>query len=152
MDAYDKLRPWTEIEACQCPTVSGLVLVDLLTDNPIHCNDCRKEVAPERIQLTSEETESIARWYSAASALYRLWLDSGEYEEYAKARLLDPDGQINRDGRKIAAALSQRIPTKHWFFHDTNDNEPTHCPVCSKPLDTSAKFGTGICESCHVQI
>jgi len=56
MDAYDKLRPWTEIESCECGSVSGLFLVDLLTDNPLHCEFCRKEVDPERLALTTEET------------------------------------------------------------------------------------------------
>jgi len=102
MDSYDKLRPWTQIESCECADVNGLLLVDLLTDNPIHCDNCRREVDPERINLTTDETESIDRWFSAASALYRLWLHSGEYEMYAKQRLLDPIGETNSDGRDIA--------------------------------------------------
>src|SRR5688572_17545278 len=118
MDVYKKLRPWTDIEACDCASVTGLFLVDILTDNPLHCDVCRKEVDPERLELTVEETEMVARWFSAADALYRLWLDSGEYEEYAKARLLDPNGQVNRDGLAAAEALSARIPTRLWLFTD----------------------------------
>ena len=152
MEAYDKLRPPTAIESCDCEAVEGLLLVDLLTDNPIHCAHCRKEIDPERIQLTAAETESIARWFSVASALYRLWLDSGEYEPYAKERLLDPHGQVNRDGREIAKVLSQRIPTRLWYFHDTDDGDPTQCPVCANYLDTQVKWGTGKCTSCHIQI
>src|SRR6266446_2606861 len=102
MNAYDRLRPWTQIESCECDSVNGLFLVDILTDNPLQCDSCRKEVDPERLALTTEETESVARWYAAATALYQLWLDSGEYEEYAKARLLDPNGQVTRDGLKLA--------------------------------------------------
>ncbi len=152
MDVYNKLRPWTEIEACECACVEGLFLVDLLTDNPLHCDFCRKEVDPERLKLTVEETESVAGWFSVASALYRLWLDSGEYEEYAKANLLDPNGQINRDGLKVALALSARIPTRLWFFSDTDDGEPTHCPICGNELDTDVKWGTGTCLGCKIQL
>ena len=152
MDAYNKLRPWTEIEACECATVKGLFLVDLLTDNPLHCDYCRKEVDPERLKLTIEETELVAGWFSVADALYRLWLDSGEYEEYAKARLLDPDGQVNRAGLEVARTLSARIPTRLWFFHDTDDEEPTHCPICRNELDTDVKWGTGMCPSCGIQL
>src|SRR6266496_303690 len=101
MSVYNKLRPWTQIEACECASVSGLFLVDILSDNPLHCDSCRKEVDPERFGLTVEETELVARWYSSENALYLLWLDSGEYEEYAKACLLDPNGQINRLGLKV---------------------------------------------------
>src|SRR5215510_8847022 len=109
MDTYSKLRPWTQIESCQCATVEGLILVDLLTDNPLHCIVCRNEVDPERLKLSMEETEHVARGFSAAKALYRLWLDSGEYEKYANARMLDPSWQVNRDGLQVAQKLSVRV-------------------------------------------
>lgn len=152
MDAYQKLRPRTEIERCECVSVGSLILVDLLTDNPIHCGFCRREVDPERLKLTEEETEAIARWFWTARALYWLWLHSGEYEEYAKSRLIDPHGQMNVDGLDIARKLSSKWPTRLWFFHDTDDGEPTHCPVCGQPLDTDVKWGTGCCERCGLQI
>jgi hypothetical protein len=152
MDAYKKLRPWTDIESCDCPRVEGLLLVDLLTDNPLHCSACRKEVDPARIALSEDETESVARWFSAASALYRLWLHSGEYESYAKERLTDPNGQINQHGLQLARSLSSRIPTRLWFFHDTDDGEPTSCPICQIPLDFGVKWGTGRCPSCPVHV
>ena len=152
MDSYQKLRPWTDIEACDCASVNGLLLVDLLTNNPLHCAFCRKEVDPERVQLTVEETEAVARWFSSAGALYRLWLDSGEYEKFAKSCLLDPRGQVNRDGIAIARMLSSRIPTRLWFFSDTDDGVPTNCPICSEPLDLEVKWGTGMCKACQIQM
>ncbi len=152
MDVYDKLRPWTKIEACECASVNGLLLVDCLTDNPLHCDFCRKEVDPERLQLTEKETESVASWFSVARALYRLWLNSGEYESYAKACLLDPNGQVNRDGLKAARTLSAKIPTRLWFFSDTDNGEPTHCPICLNELDADVKWGTGTCNSCGIQL
>src|SRR5687767_12399352 len=145
MSTYAQLRPWTEIEACECVSVNGLFLVDLLSDNPLHCDFCRKEVDPERLKLTVEETESVAGWFAAANALYRLWLDSGEYEEYAKARLLDPNGQATRDGLQLARTLSAKVPTRLWLFYDTDDGEPTHCPLCGCALDTDVKWGAGRC-------
>ncbi len=152
MTTYDKLRPWTAIEACQCAAISELLLIDLLSDNPIHCASCRCEIDPERLQLTDNEVESIAGWYSVASALYRLWLDSGEYEDYAKQKLLDPQGQVNQQARELAIALSTRMPTRFWYFHDAEDGEPTHCPVCRERLDTAVDWGTGICRPCHVRM
>jgi predicted nucleic acid-binding Zn ribbon protein len=152
MDSYNKLRPWTEIESCECIAVSTLLLIDLLSDNPIHCGLCRREVDPERISLSSTETESIARWFSSSRALYRLWLNSGEYENYAKARLLDPNGQINREGRQIAKQLSTKIPTLMWFFHDTDDGEPISCPICCNLLDTDVKWGAGQCKTCNIHM
>jgi len=152
MDAYQRLRPNTEIEACDCGTMNGLLLVDLLSDNPLHCDFCRKEVDPERLQLSVEETESIARWFSVADALYRLWLDSAEYEIYAKKCLLDPNGQVNRDGLSIANMLSSRIPTRLWFFSDTDDGSPTPCPISFRVLDTEVKWGSGNCQSCALRL
>ena len=150
MNSYDMLRPWTDIESCECAEVNGLLLVDLLTDNPIHCDACRCEVDPERIHLTTEETESIARWHMAASALYRLWLHSGEYESNAKECLLNPNGQINQDGREIAKMLSKKLPTRLWFFHDADDGTPEKCPVCCKPLDVDVEWGSGKCVACCI--
>jgi hypothetical protein len=152
MDAYQKLRPRTEIEACECSSLSGLLLVDLLTDNALHCEHCRREVDPERLHLTVRETESVANWFSVASALYRLWLDSGQYEQYAKQQLLDIKGQVNRDGLAIAEMLSAKIPAKLWLFYDTDDGIPDACPRCAQPLDTDVKWGTGKCESCRIQM
>ena len=152
MDAYQKLRPWTDIESCTCDTVRGLILVDLLTDNPLHCSTCRREVDPKRLSLTVLETESVADWFGAASALHRLWLHSGAYEDYAKVQLSDPQGQINRDGIQLAHMLSARVPTRLWLFRDTDDGEPTQCPVCSRPLATDVKWGVGECPSCPVLV
>jgi hypothetical protein len=152
MNAYSKLRPWTEIESCKCEIVTGLFLIDLLTDNPIHCASCRREVDPERLMLSIDETESIAKWFSSTKALYRLWLNSGEYELYAKARLLDPKGQINIEGIAIAQSLSIKYPTLLWFFHDTDDGEPTNCPICLQLLDANVEWGTGKCMNCRIQI
>lgn len=152
VESYNKLRPWTDIESCECKTVNGLFLVDILSDNPIHCDFCRREVDPERIALTAEETDVVAGWFGKENALYTLWLDSGEYEDYAKARLIDVTGQVNKDGLAAAELLSKRIPTRLWLFHDTDDGEPTNCPVCGLPLDLDVKWGTGKCRTCRVQI
>jgi hypothetical protein len=109
-------------------------------------------VDPERLELTAEETEQVARWFMQENGLYELWLASGEYEAYAKKRLLDPVGQVNRDGLATAKLLSKRIPTRLWFFSDTDDGEPTRCPICNLQLDTNVKWGTGKCTNCPIQM
>lgn len=153
MDVYYKLRPWTDIESCECDSVESLFLiVGALADNPMHCGACRREVDPERLGLTVEETEVVADWNSTADALYRLWLDSGEYEHYARARLLDPHGQVSQRGLELAATLSSRVPTRVWLFRDTDDGEPTACPVCGSPLDADVTWGAGCCAPCRVQV
>jgi len=152
MDAYQKLRPWTEIESCACETVEGLLLVDILTDNPIHCRTCKNEVDPERLQLTAKEVEAVAHWFSVKSALNRLWLDSGDYETYAKTQLSDPRGQVNREGLALARLLSARLPTRLWLFHDPEDPEPKQCPLCGETLETNVRWGFGECPRCPILI
>lgn len=152
MNAYHRLRPNTHIESCECAAVEELLLVDIMTDNPLHCGRCRKQVDPERLQLTVEETELVAQWFSAASALYKLWLDSGEYEDFARRCLLDPQGQVNRVGLEVARRLGHTVPTRLWFFHDTDDGVPAQCPFCGRTLDTEVKWGTGRCSVCPVQL
>jgi len=126
MDSYAKLRPWTAIESCQCPKVEGLFLVDLLTDNPLHCDMCRNEVDPERIKLTAQAIR--------------------------KGTLIDPKGQVNRDGLEVARTLSMRIPSRLLFFDDTDDDLPESCPICQARLDQNVKWGIGKCPNCPIRI
>jgi len=154
MNAYLKLRPWTDIESCQCAEVTALVLDDCLADNPIHCAICKKEVDPERLGLTVEEVEAVATWHSVNRSLYALWHDSREYEDYAKARLEDLGGQVNQEGMKVARMLSARLPTCVCLFRNCMDDdyelEVVDCPVCGKPLEKNVHYGSGRCMDCHV--
>jgi hypothetical protein len=150
--AYNKLRPLTEIESCECETVNGILLVDSFSDNPINCDFCGKEVDPERIHLTAKETDAVVDWFAQEQALFGLWMNSCEYEDYAKSKLLDMSGDVNRNGLAAAELLSKRIPTRVWLFHDAEDGELTSCPVCGEPLDLDVKWGTGSCRMCRIQV
>jgi hypothetical protein len=129
-----------------------MVLVDLLSENPIHFSTCRNAVAHSRLGLTKSETRQIAFWHSTAQSLYKLWLNSGEYELPAKQWLLDADGQVNKEGLAIAQSLSRKIPTRLWFFHDPDDPAPTRCPICNSPLNTEIDWGSGFCDACGIQL
>ena len=94
----------------------------------------------------------MAQWFAAASALYRLWLHSGDYEEFAKRQLFAPHGQINVEGVRLTQMLSARTPTRLWFFRDTDDGEPTQCPLCSSALATNVKWGIGECPTCPILV
>jgi hypothetical protein len=150
MSYFDKLRPWTHIERCVCPQRTRLVLVDALTDNPIHCFECRKEVDAQLLELDEHTVDQLASWFHSFKALYALWLNSGEYEAYAKVCLLDANGQVNLEGMAIASKMSNLRRTYYWWFHDSDDGVPTHCPNCAAPLDGELKFGTGKCDVCNV--
>ena len=150
IDAYSKLREVADVEQCQCRTVSGLLLVYLFTRNPIHCATCREQIDPERLGLTLDEVDDISACFGDYASLYDLWLHSGEYDAFAKAKLTDPRGQVNRSGMSVAKRLSERWPTYYWWFHDTDDGIPDRCPSCGALLDRDVQWGTGKCDLCRV--
>ncbi|WP_135622447.1 DUF2310 family Zn-ribbon-containing protein [Solemya pervernicosa gill symbiont] len=152
LTSYDKLRPWTNIERCACKSVTQLVLVDLLTDNPIHCFTCKNEIDAESIGLSESLVDEVACWFAISHALYELWLQSGEYEDYAKQNLTDKNSQVNIDGMAVAKKLSKHYKTYYLWFYDTDDGSPNHCPNCYKPLDQNVKFATGKCDACNIMV
>ncbi len=152
MDKYAKLRPCSDQETCECKEISGIFLLDILSENPLYCSDCRKEIEPARLDLDAELIDKIANWLSAFDALYKLWLDSGEYEVWAKEKLLDKKGQVNQDGMFLARKLSEKYPTSYWWFWDTDDGEPEFCPNCDCNLQDDFRWGTGNCRKCKIMI
>ena len=152
MNKYARLRPFTDIESCECEEVTGLLLVYLFTDNPINCFKCRKEIDPERLSLSGEMSDRIARCFNVYGSLYNLWLDSGEYESYAKERLLDKKGEVNIHGMRLAKEMSENWPTYYWWFYDTDDGEPTACPSCQGELNEDVNFGIGKCLKCKIVV
>ena len=135
MTPYERLRPDTNIEYCDCEQVTRILLVYVLSVNPIHCYECKGTIDPEKIELSNERTRNIDNWHSVFRSLYSLWLDSGEYEKLAKQSLLNPDGEVNVKGARIAKDLSKNISTYYWWFHDSDDDDLTNCPNCDDALD-----------------
>lgn len=153
-DPYLKLRtpePAAEEEICGCEPLEAVILCSRLTDNPFCCLACNGEVPPERIGFGAALAAEIAAWCTVSDALYRLWLDSGEYADWAAARLLDPAGQVNVEGLRIAAALHRFVPTCYRWFRNTEDEEgPAQCPVCAGPLEDSERKGDLVCRACRI--
>jgi predicted nucleic acid-binding Zn ribbon protein len=153
MNSYAKLRPWTEIEYCDCKSVNRLLLVYTLHDNPIHCYECKGVVDPETLLLSTKQVDEIASWHGNFSALYDLWLDSGEYEDYAKENLLDKDGQVNIKGMAVAKNISKEYLTFYWWFQDSEDPHLKRCPNCDERLDGDNKHGYGgKCNECNIVV
>lgn len=152
MEYYEKLRPNTDIEYCDCSEISSILLVYTLTDNPIHCYKCKGTIDPEKLKLTSDEVYRIGTWHNVFSSLYLLWLDSGEYEAWAKEQLLNKNGQVNIQGMDVAKILSNRWPTYYWWFYDSDDPIPNKCPNCGAELDDDNRHGHGKCTKCLVVI
>ena len=152
MSDYDRLRPNKEIERCKCDEITGLILVDILTDNPIHCLACKCEVDPEVLGLSVQMVDKIAAWLRVHSGLDSLWLDSGEYESWAREKLSDKTGQVNLDGMEITEELSKTYPTYFWWFNEDDKYEPEVCPLCNEPLTKNFRHGNGECLPCKIII
>ncbi len=151
MSYYNRLRPFTQTEACECDQITGLLLVYILTRNPIHCIQCKNEIDPERLKLSAKMVDKIADWNRAYGSLYELWLDSGEYEIWAEQKLLDPKGQGNTQGMAIVKELSDQWPTYFWWFDDAAmDGEATFCPNCGEKLSEETIFEKKKCKPCRI--
>jgi hypothetical protein len=152
MNNYHKLRPEDIQEVCNCSEVNQLLLVYTLTCNPIHCYTCKGSIDPESIKLSEYEVDLISSWHNVFSALYHLWLDSGQYELWAKEKLLENKGEVNKSGLAVVNVLSKKIPTYYWWFHSAEDLVPVNCPNCNKALDNDNRHGHGKCVTCHVVV
>jgi len=152
MNHFDKLRPFIALQFCDCKELRELLLVHSLTDNPVHCFHCKGAIDPQRLGLSSKQVDLVSSWHGQFRALYSLWLDSGEYEAWAKAQLLEPNGQVNRSGLAVAASLTTLLPTYYWWFHDESDPVPHSCPVCSIRLSPARLHGHGQCNNCQVVV
>jgi len=152
MNSYAKLRPWTESEVCECDEVNELLLVYTLTDNPIHCYQCKGSIDPERLALSDGVVDDVASWRQVFSALYELWLNSGEYEAWAKENLLNRTGQVNVEGLAVSSVLSKQWPTYYWWFYDSDDPIPGTCPSCNTEMEASPIHGNKLCTKCRIVV
>jgi len=142
-------KPTPPDEYCNCAEVSDVYLAFDLTENPLHCGVCRGTVSPERIDLPLRLVDAIADWTITFGSLYRLWLQSGAYEDWAYEQLGDAGSPVNREGLDVALALSANRPCAYlWFW---NERRPDSCPNCGSAL-TSLPNGFNCCTSCSVYV
>jgi predicted nucleic acid-binding Zn ribbon protein len=156
-DPYYRLKPPPPTpadEVCSCTEPHPRKLMFALGYNPVHCMACNLEVPPEACRPDESLCEAIAKWRELASALEMLWLDSGDYEEWAKTQLTDMSGRVNQIGMEVRARLNTLRRTYYWFFQDeTDDSEAiTSCPVCRRSLEESPLgiFKQMVCETCSI--
>jgi hypothetical protein len=101
VDPYWKLRPALppqDDEICASVRSPPIVLQAHLSPNPVSCLLCNLEVSPERIGFSESIAEQLAFWQRFHDCFYFLWLDSGEFEAWAKAQLENPTSEVNKRG------------------------------------------------------
>jgi hypothetical protein len=143
-DVYEPFRtpePTPDDELCACagePPLKLMTMRQVDGFNPIHCLDCNREVPPDGLALSQDLVDEIASWDREHGAIGTLELESGEYEEWATERLLDPASPTNVEGRELAQRLSMERRCYFWFFQSQVDEDwrpLTECPVCGDPLE-----------------
>lgn len=158
MDLSGKLSPpapTARDEICSCAPQRPIKLMQALSFNPLHCMNCNLEVRPETLALDDQLTDEIAHWNSIYEALYRLWLDSGEYEEWAAAELGNLRSSVNESGRLLVTQLNQVRECFYWWFQDEsveNFSPCDACPACKGKLDLfeSDKLRQYVCRECSM--
>jgi hypothetical protein len=155
-DAYAKLRPAgpTPNDAlCACSSLPAIVLQPRLSANPLACFACYLEVAPERLALSAEAVQSVAFWQSFHDCFYRLWLDSSEFEQWARSELENPNSVVHTRGLKLVSELQQYRRAYYWWFQDTGHEgfvPLDHCPRCLARL--TSRLGKAVCEPCSIVV
>jgi hypothetical protein len=156
LDPYWKLRPLPptpEDEICSCTGSPAVALQPHLSPNPLACLACNLEVPPERIGFSSELAEGLAHWQRFHDCFEFLWLDSGEFESWARAQLENPSSPVNTRAFRLVAELNESCRVYYSWFQDTTAEgfRPiTECPKCRAPL---VKAGTRwLCEPCSIAV
>jgi hypothetical protein len=153
-DKYWKLKPSpppAEDELCSCVGDPAIALQPHLSSNPLACIRCNLEVSPERIGFAEALAEEIRFWQDFHDCFYHLWLDSGEFESWARAQLENPASPVNTRGMEVARKLNQYRRTYYWWFQASGaaDFVPhKRCPVCGGSFQERDELR--ICEECSV--
>jgi predicted nucleic acid-binding Zn ribbon protein len=157
-DSYLKLRPPPTTpanELCHCPGHPAIKLMCALSYNPLHCLDCNLEIEATSLSLPPQLVEPIAAWRSSYDAIYRLWLESANYEDWARAQLSDIASPINVGGMRLREQLDQVRRCYLWYFQDQSADSFTpmmHCPKCGNAFSAyhSGIFAQYLCERCGI--
>lgn len=139
--------------SCCCEGSLPVVLQPHLSHNPIVCSSCNMEVGPEALGLDDALTAQIRQWQSFHDCFYLLWLDSGEFEQWAEAQLQDPASPVNSRALELVRELNSFRRAYYWWFRAEghfNDGSECLCPKCGG--GTHPALGHKVCERCSILI
>jgi hypothetical protein len=152
-DPYYKLRapsgPASD-ELCACKDSPPLVLQAHLAFNPVVCVRCRGEVEPSTLGFGAELADKLYQWQAFHDCFYILWLDSGEFEAWAKAQLLAPNSPVNVRALDVVRELARFRQSYYWWFVDSCDPAIESCPRCGGELATLE--GDHVCNACAILV
>lgn len=152
LDRIQLREPVPAEEACHCAGHPAVHLRYAFSEFPIFCTDCTGQVFPSALEISEDLAARIVGWSSVYAALYSHWLSSGEYEAFARLALLDPAGEVNRQGMELASSLNGLRLTYYWWFResDTVLVEGLSCPLCGGVMEEHATRRFCFCHRCRV--
>ena len=159
MDKYFKLRPeekTPDSEICKCIGRPPIVLQGSVTCNPIVCADCNLEIEVNQLNFDIKTIEEIANWRNFHYCFFNLWLDSGEFETWAKEKLTLSESPVNRRALALLEKIRISYDCFYWWFVDNSEDDfqpILDCPNCGKELIIRVnKFNTDtrVCNHCHI--
>ena len=114
--------------------------------------DCNLEVAPERVPVPEALVDAVADWCSVHGAIGLLELDSGAYETWAPAQLLDLARSSAKASTSSGASIRPDAATTGQPQADERFTPSATCPVCGGPLTSYDRgiFPQRVCETCSV--
>jgi hypothetical protein len=159
-EPYAKLRPAPPTprdEICSCAPARPIMLMSALSDNPVHCLDCNLEVDPASLPLPEALVDAVAHWSWIAGAIHALELDSGPYEQWAQAELLDLESPVNQEGLALRQVLDATRRSYYVLFQPLDVRSgafivPEACPSCGRPFGaySGARFPRLLCQKCSL--
>jgi predicted nucleic acid-binding Zn ribbon protein len=119
--------------------------------------NCNLEVAPATLALSTELMQKMNIWWSIFDAIYRMWLTSGEFEEWAWAQLSDSANRLDQDGLALQRQLNLIRKCYYWYFQDQSAEgyePPEVCPSCRAQLAsyTEGTFLQLVCDVCSIVV
>ena len=151
-------KPTPKSEICKCRLFHPIKLMFTLSCNPINCVDCNLEIDLELIKINSELIKMIAYWNEMYGSIYRLWLDSDEYENWTENELISINSHINQMGLDVQKKLNKIHRCYYWLFNEGDNKiytkKNSKCPICA--IDFQHIIGKVVnyfeCKNCSLQI
>jgi hypothetical protein len=140
---------------CRCAGTSPLRLMWALDPDVVWCIRCNAPVKRATHFFRPAAKNSLGRWKAEFESIYRLWLESGDYESWARRQLTSLAAPINRTGLKLVRANSKLDGRKLYYYFDQFLDRPVRarkCPACGGALNIVQGRSLGLCSRCLLAI
>ena len=134
-------------EYCICEKMYDQKLMYSFDDNEFCCMNCN---LPKKGKINSDQ--EIVNWKFEYDLIYRIWLNSGSYENWAKNELENINSKINQIGIKLA----EKYNCFYWLHRDNlyDKKIDIKCPSCGASMMqySSNIINQKVCKKCMIVV